>query len=513
MQSQKLYAIVCCLIPAGYAFAGSVFLNRTPLLSAKLTSGDTYEVELSTNNGAWNGTGVLVAGTGATNTVRLDGFPASASYRFSRIGAASLITPAATSGFHLGATFPGAGEVHFESRNDLSAGTWTNRAYAFTNFAGQLISPVLPPLDTPGFFRAVQPDTPLDFAVITYYSPSSGMAAGFDIVSNDMPQIYRDGFVAATCQAFYDRNGISAGAAGECYELAGSLGKTTVMVTDLTPNPPAGTCDSGRRYFDAAEHAFTNLFNVESGIADATYRLVPAPVTGNVKLVTVINSGGYYFELRPYNFRAGVDQLQVQGSGGSWTTLSRTEYNSFVFSGSSPMAFPMNVRVISRFGETVTFPAISAMADGDRFTANSQFVVFPDQGPSPVWYLRPVYAEGLGDWPGGKWTTDIPVNPAYTGDAYQGTTSLQITNLAPYGGVYFFSPVTFLRQTNGWLEFAIRAVSSGGGLSLVFNGQDASGAAITSTAISLRRSPTPGGCCASRSIRPKCRLSSPLFVW
>ncbi len=441
--------------------AASLTIGRTPILSATVPTNTTYQVEFSTNGTTWAGTGVLLGGTGIPSTNRLDGFPTNGSYRLSAIGVGSTINPAITHGFHLTAIFPGANEVRIESTNQLNSGAWTHRGFVFTNLQGGFLFPVRPPLETNAFFRALQPTLSLVSAIISSYPPdTNNTSAGYGLVADDMPQLYRDGFIAALCPTSYHRGGSNSVAAGECYELAGPLGKTTVMIADIASVPPSGTCDFNNPYFDIGTPAFTNLTKEGTGFGTATYRLVPAPTTGNVKLVCIYNSGGYYVELRPYNHRAGVSKLEVQTGGGSWTELSRTEYNSFVYSFGTPLASPFNVRVTSRFGEVVTFPSISP-TEGSRHTANAQFTVFPDQGPSPVWIQSPVYTDSFTNMLGAQWGTSTyfgpSLDPSYSGNVYQGAHSLRVTNFNGFGTINFISPVVFSRQPDSYLEFAIRS--------------------------------------------------------
>jgi expansin (peptidoglycan-binding protein) len=471
--------------------AGTITIGVTPLLTASLPSNSTYQVESSSDGVVWNPTGILVAGNGTSNTVRLDGLPENLSYRFSNAGASNIVTPALTKGLHVGASFPGAKEVRIESTTQLNSPVWTNHAFLFTNISKPLLAPIAAPLEAQAFFRAVQPAVPLELATVTaYMADPNATGAGFGVVADDMPQFYRDGYIAALCPNLYNRAGANAAAAGECYELVGPQGKATVMIADLTFAGLPGTCDPGRSYFDVGYPAFTNLLRPEAGMGTATYRLVPAPVTGNLKMVSVNTAGGFYFELRPYNHRAGVSKLEIQGTGGSWTELPRTEYNSFVYSTGTELMFPFKTRVTSRFGEVVEFPPINAISNGGRFTASGQFTVFPDQGPSPIWFLPPVYADSLSNILGGQWSTaaygGATVNSTYTGDASQGTASFRIENFNAFSGVSFMAPMTFPRPSEGVLEFAIRSEGAPiNQLQVQFNGVNAGGGPADSIAVTL----------------------------
>ena len=469
------------------ATAGSINIGQTPVLIATLPTNSTYQVEFSTNGTVWNFNGVLIAGTGNSASVRLDGFPTNGSYRLSAIGVSNIVTPVISNSLYVGASFPGASEVRIEAVNPLGMTNWTNQAFAFSNLQSAFVTPLRTPLGSNAFFRALQPVTPLLLAALSSYpAEPNSTYSGYGNVADDMPQLYKDGFIAALCPAVYHRGGTNAAAAGECYELVGPQGKTTVIVADIEQFPTPGTCDGSRLYLDIGTPAFTNLFKNGEGYGVAAYRVVPAPVVGNIKMVCVNNSGGYYVELRPYNHRAGVIKMEVQGAGGSWTELPRTDYNSFIYSSGTPLAFPINTRITSRFGEVVTFPVINSMASDDRFTANAQFTMFPDQGPSPVWILPPVYTDALTNGLGGDWATGGVGNPSYSGDVYQGSYSLQISNLAGFNSVTFYSPVKFPRQTDAYLEFAIRSESASiNGLKIQFVGSDATGVSAQSVAVSL----------------------------
>ena len=240
--------------------AGTITVGRTPIFTTTLPANSTYQAEHSTNGINWVGTSVLVAGKGTSTTVRLDGFP-NGIYRLTGVDSANVVNPAQSTGMNVGASFPGASELQIESVNQLGS-TWTNYAFAFSNFQNNFVVPVRPVLGSNQFFRAVQPATPLVLATVSSYPvDTNNNAAGYGIVADDMPQLYRDGFITAVCPNVYHRGGINAAAAGECYELAGPFGKTTVMVADLSPDSPSGTCDIGRPYFDMGTRPFTNLLS------------------------------------------------------------------------------------------------------------------------------------------------------------------------------------------------------------------------------------------------------------
>ncbi len=471
------------------AHAGTVALRPTPILTTTLPTNTTYQVESSADGNTWQATSVLVAGTGLPIALRLDGFSESLTYRFSRIGAADFIVPTITNGWHVSGSFPNVGEVRIQTSSTLTPDSWEHLDFVFPDSAGAFVWAWRPPWSSPTFFRGLQPAEPLELVTLGSYSADPNVGySGFGVVADDMPQLYRDGFICAPCPAFYHR-GSSAAAAGECYEFAGPFGTATVMVGDISLTPPPNTCDTGKPFFDISESAFAALFKEPAGWATATYRLVPAPVEGNLKMVVVQSAAPFYVELRPYNHRAGVSKLEIQNAGSAtWTELPRTDYNSFVFSG-GVLTFPVNVRVTSRFGEVVQFPPIASMNMNQRFAATAQFTNFPSQSPTPVWIQSPVYSDSLSNMLGSVWTTSAyggaAVNPNYTGNAYEGTASLRISGLAGFSSVNFTYPHSFPRTTDGFLEFAIRSGNAAAveNLAIVFVGSDSGGNTVNSAPV------------------------------
>lgn len=486
--SRFLPAILFASLPALSA-GDELRIEGTPRLSATLPSGNTWQVESSQAGGPWTPTGVLLAGAAAPVDVRLDGFPADAAYRCMRIDGKDSVLPDVAPGFHLAGTTDQK-QVRIDASPDLAA--WSQAAVVLPGIDGRYLRAVREPLAVHGFFRSEVPALPLEFACVTFYDADPALgAAGFGPVADDMPAFFQNRFTAAVPAADFHRGGINAGAAGECYELAGPRGSATVLISDLAPDVPPSIATSGRRYMDLGQPAFAAIAETASGIASVTRRLVPAPVTGNIKLLVVQNAGGFFTELRPYNHRAGINTLEIKPAGSSiWTALPRTTYNSFQYSGAA-LAFPLSVRMTSRFGETVSFAPIASMSTGDRITGPAQFGNFPQQAPQPVWIGSPVYRDGNDGVPGDAWTASgdpgVTLNTAFSGEVYEGSASLRIDGLAVFRGVNFnaFAPVA--KPEIGVLEFALRSESAtpANSMGIVIEGSTAGGAAVTSATIEL----------------------------
>lgn len=486
--SRVLLPALMALLPACLA-ANEMRIEGTPLLSASLPAGTTWQVESFQAGGPWTPTGVLLAGAATPVAARLDGLPVDAAYRCKRIDGKDAVLPAVTRGFHLAGTSEKK-QVRIDASSDLAV--WSQAAVILPEIDGRYLRAVREPLASRGFFRSEVPGTSLEFGSVTYYvvDPALG-AAGFGAVLDEMPAFFQDGFTAAVTTADFNRAGINAAAAGECYEVAGPRGSTTVMISDLTFGAPPVLITGGRKYMDLGEPAFAAIADTASGIASISRRLVPAPVTGNVKLLVVVNAGGFFTELRPYNHRAGIDSLEIKPAASStWTALPRTASNSFQHSGAA-LTFPLSVRVTSRFGETVNFAPIASMTAGDRITGPAQFEVFPQQAPQPVWLGSPVYRDGNDGVPGDAWTASgdpgVTVNTGFTGEVYEGAASMRITGLDFFRGVNFsaFAPVA--KPEIGVLEFALRSETAtvAESMGIVIQGVTAGGAAATSSTIGL----------------------------
>lgn len=491
--SFKIWCVSCLALFAVISADAedSVSLEKVAILRTELPIGSTWEVQQSANGVSWTNLGVLVAGSGALETVRLDGFGRASSYRMMNVTSGATTVPITTYGLGVSVGATGAGEIRLLSTTNLSPAKWIHAAYAFPDADGGLraISSVSGPQR---FFRSVRPTVPLVSASVTYYQADlSATYSGFGIVQDDMPALYHDGFICAPCPEFYHKDGLAA-AAGECYEFRGPFGAVTAMVADVVVNAQPGLCNTLGGYFDLGAPVFAALFPPETGIGTATRRLVPAPVSGGVKLVVVNNSGGFYYELRPYNHRAGITNLEARASGATeFVSLPRSDYNSFVWSGSPP-AMPLTVRVTSRFGETITFAPIGTMVTGDRFEAAFQFS-FPDPGPPTVWRIPPVFMDALHNVPGGRWFVSsyggATTDPAYTIDRFQGAASFRISNLGGWSGVLFQHEQQFPLRPDGFLEFAIKSGSSSAvtNMAVEIDGADVAGNPATSSTVSLPR--------------------------
>ncbi|WP_052573579.1 hypothetical protein [Haloferula sp. BvORR071] len=474
----RILAIALATLGGSLPAMAALELARAPLLNATLPASSTWQVEQQQQpSGTWTPTGVLVGGTGSAVSVRLDGFPATANYRFQRILTAGTLTPTlGPAAWTLSGREPGATQVALDSSPNLAA--WTDLALVYPDSTGRYLRALRSPelAASRNFFRAEVPALPLGDATVFSHTlaPNNEGSAGFGQIYSDMPQIFKDGFIGALAPVEYHRGGQNAAAAGECYELAGPFGRTTLMITDTT-TAPTGTVDVGRSFFDIGPEPFKILIgggDGTSGALTAGFRLVPAPVTGNLKLFVVPTSASiYYTELRAYNYRAGISKMELQINGSSnWVTLPRTAYNSFVYQAAGsvlPLAFPVKVRVTSRFDEVITFPSIASLTDNQKITGPAQFTVFPATAlaPLPEHRIRPAYRDALTNVPGDQWSSGPYGGASLTvsdtsAPAYAGTASLRLSSLGGFAGATFSNYPGFARPDFGVFKFAIRSATA-----------------------------------------------------
>ncbi|MCW1914962.1 hypothetical protein OJ996_15340 [Luteolibacter sp. GHJ8] len=418
-------------------------IGRTAVLGGTLPASTTWQVEQQQAGGSWSGTGVLVAGRGSAVSVRMEGRDGGSAYRFRQVGGAgTVVVPTRSSGWHVkGRVAPVGSGVGWRPGQVLlersgNLAAWEVEGLVYGRLDGEFVRGLRGPL----------------------------------------------------------------AAAGECYELAGPYGRTTVMITDLSPDPPAGTVEVGRSFYDLGPVPFAVLSGGEPpGGLTAGVRLVPAPVTGNVKFQVLGGSNIYYMALRFYNYRAGVAKVELKNSGSAtWWELPRASFNAFIYqpTGSMPpVTYPVELRVTSRFGELVSFGPVGSLPDGQRVTGAGQFVQFPESelAPVPEYRLRPVYVDRFSSVPGEFWSAGgyggATVTERDTVVKYAGEASVRFAGVggSGFGGVSFSLYPGFKRPDEGVLRLAVRAGSavSAGGVGMTINGRNGAGTAVSSPAVLL----------------------------
>lgn len=400
-------------------------------------------------------------------------------FRFRQIGGEeAVLTPVVSASWHVKGTVPpvgtGAGQdaglVLIEKSSDLSE--WLPETVLYARIGGEFVRSLAGefPLGNRGFYRGIAPEIPLQHAVVAMYNPEPPYysASGYGYFAGDMPQLYRDGNFAAVRAADFHRDGQLSAGAGECYELAGPHGRTTVMIVDIA-TPPAGIPEE-MKYFDLGPVPFGQLTGGSTEDVHAvTTRLVPAPVTGGVKYRVAEGSHQWWAQFRIYNHRVGVSMVELKHAGSeTWWELVPQSWNTYVYATDivrPAIVLPLQLRVTSRFGEVVTFGPSESLENGHGEEANAQFEIFPESAsaPEPVYRVRPMYVDRFTKVPGDNWsataTAGVSLVDRDTAVFYQGDASMRITGLGGFKAVTCTRTPRFPAPENGVMRLAVRAES------------------------------------------------------
>lgn len=192
----------------------------------------------------------------------------------------------------------------------------------------------------------------------TYYAADGTGACGFDASPGDL-------MVAAMNADDYDH----AAWCGACLEVDGPAGShVTVRVVDLCPG-----CSHGD--LDLSEQAFAALSPLSAGRIAITWHEVACDVSGPVDYHFKDGSNAYWTAIQLRNHRYPIATLQAEDGAGTWTEISRVDYNYFVdTSGLGPG--PYTLRVTDARGQGLEDQGITLGASVDRAGA-AQFASCP----------------------------------------------------------------------------------------------------------------------------------------
>jgi len=280
----------------------------------------------------------------------------------------------------------------------------------------------------------------------------------------------------ATCnvnQAFFD----GGSKCGECYEVTGPLGVTTVMITDMCSSA-APKCGGDKDNFGIADSAYYQIANSTTDIIyDLGYRLVTCAVTGNVLLSVGSDANSYYFSLVVYNSRVAVAAVGLKCSGWSaFQPLTRgTDSGMWSWNkASNSFQLPVTISIVGTTGQVLQFETNTLTSDS-TLDFGSQFTdVAPGIGTCPL--AEPpvyIYQDSLTY----GWSTtfsfdDASINLNYTSDAV--SASAIFVDLYGYGGLQFTRDGGFDPEYFTTLQFDAR--SNGQATLRIYLGQLASGA-------------------------------------
>ncbi|WP_311260630.1 MULTISPECIES: expansin EXLX1 family cellulose-binding protein [unclassified Xanthomonas] len=157
-------------------------------------------------------------------------------------------------------------------------------------------------------------------------------------------------FITALNPTQLNFGGVKAAMAGAYLEVTGPKGKTTVYVTDLYPEGASGG-------LDLSHNAFAAIGNMVDGRIPISWKMVRAPVTGNVQYRIKEGSSRWWAAIQVRNHAYPVVKFEVK-QGSTWKSLQKMDYNHFL--GEQLGNQPLSIRITDIRGKAIldTIPAL-----------------------------------------------------------------------------------------------------------------------------------------------------------
>ncbi|AKO03287.1 expansin EXLX1 family cellulose-binding protein [Xanthomonas oryzae pv. oryzicola] len=171
-------------------------------------------------------------------------------------------------------------------------------------------------------------------------TPTGSGYSGGAVLLDPIPS---DAFITALNPTQMNFGGIKAALAGAYLEVTGPKGKTTVYVTDLYPEAASGG-------LDLSYNAFAAIGNMADGDIPISWKVVRAPITGNVQYRIKEGSSRYWAAIQVRHHIYPVVKLEVK-QGSTWTSLPKTDYNHFV--GTNLGNKPLSIRITDIRGKVI----------------------------------------------------------------------------------------------------------------------------------------------------------------
>ncbi|WOB27071.1 MULTISPECIES: expansin EXLX1 family cellulose-binding protein [Xanthomonas] len=157
-------------------------------------------------------------------------------------------------------------------------------------------------------------------------------------------------FITALNPTQLNFGGIKAAMAGAYLEVTGPKGKTTVYVTDLYPEGASGG-------LDLSHNAFAAIGDMVDGHIPISWKVIRAPVTGNVQYRIKEGSSRWWAAIQVRNHAYPVVKFEVK-QGTTWKSLQKMDYNHFL--GEQLGNQPLSIRITDIRGKAIldTIPAL-----------------------------------------------------------------------------------------------------------------------------------------------------------
>ncbi|WDM74852.1 expansin EXLX1 family cellulose-binding protein [Xanthomonas sp. NCPPB 1638] len=151
-------------------------------------------------------------------------------------------------------------------------------------------------------------------------------------------------FITALNPTQLNYGGVKAALAGASLEVTGPKGTATVYVTDLYPEGASGG-------LDLSPNAFAAIGNMADGRIPISWKVVRAPVSGNVQYRIKEGSSRWWAAIQVRNHAYPVVKFEVK-QGTTWKSLQKMDYNHFL--GEQLGNQPLVIRITDIRGKTIT---------------------------------------------------------------------------------------------------------------------------------------------------------------
>ena len=174
-----------------------------------------------------------------------------------------------------------------------------------------------------------------------------------------------------------------ASACGACLKVTGTNKantKTTAIVVKVVDSCP--DCKQSDILLDLSEEAFGRIDNLDTGIIDIRFQVVPCDVTGNLQYRFKDGSSQSWTAIQVLNHREPLATVEYSDNSGNWITTSRSDDNYFVPNtengGVGPHSNGLPLRITDAYGQVVmdTVPVVvdkNAIDSSMVFPGTQQF--------------------------------------------------------------------------------------------------------------------------------------------
>ncbi|MEO8275413.1 MAG: expansin EXLX1 family cellulose-binding protein [Thermoanaerobaculia bacterium] len=151
---------------------------------------------------------------------------------------------------------------------------------------------------------------------------------------------------------------------GRCLEVWGPLGEIVVRVVDQCPECAAG-------HIDLSAEAFAQIAEPEQGIVPVSFRSIPCPVTGNVRIHQKDGVNIWWFAIQVRNHRYGIAEVELKENNSSlWQPMARQSYNYFLLTSGPGLQFPVTLRITDVHQQRILETLGSVVEDSDTAGAH-----------------------------------------------------------------------------------------------------------------------------------------------